>query len=347
MSDLVPAPQRSSVVGGQEWTLINLQAERLATSDIIPVAYRRKPANIVVAALTGRTHGWDVLTAMRNGHVIEGVWGMKPEAMLGLVLAAGHRVDINRVDWGPILERGVEVVAHREGQEPVRVMYLVQHAVDEELVRLKDGKPFARSSNGKKLPWELYPVDMCQWRAVGRALRARYPDITLGIYTTDELGVSLADDGEVVEGEVEVAVSAAPAPLSGAALERFGEACATEGLDTAVVLGRAFPEGVPDPLTDAHLVPMRDAFHALIAELPEDRDPIVEGEVVDPEQVRPATRNQVGLVKARYERMAYDREGQLATTSAVIGRTVTTHNELNADEAAKVLAYLDSLEEPE
>src|SRR5262252_5325030 len=193
MTDLVVASQRSSVVGANEWVLIQKQAEYLASSDIIPAAYRRKPANIVVAALTGRTHGWDVLTAMRNGHVIDGVWGMKPEAMLGLVLAAGHRVDIERVDWGPILERGARVTAHREGQKPVTVMYLVEHAVKERLLRIKDGEPFARSSSGKPLPWELYPVDMCQWRAVGRALRARYSDITLGIYTTEELGVSMAD----------------------------------------------------------------------------------------------------------------------------------------------------------
>lgn len=364
MTDLVVAPQRSSVVGMQEWTLINRQAEMLAMSDIIPAAYRRKPANIVVAALTGRTHGWDVLTAMRNGHVIDGVWGMKPEAQLGLVVAAGHRVDITRVDWGPVLERGAEVVAHREGQKPVRVMYLIEHAVTERLVQLKDGKPYARSNSGKPLPWELYPVDMCQWRAVGRALRARYPDITLGIYSTEELGASLADDGAVIESEAETAAPAAPAPLSAAALEKFGEACATEGLDTAAVLGRAFPHGVPDPLTDEYLPHLRDTFKAMVEE--RAAGDIAEAEVVEPrrpvdfvrdgmaggttgadESVPPATRGQIGLIKGRYERMAYDRDDQLAATSDVIGRQITTHNELNTDEAAKVLAYLDSLEEPE
>lgn len=359
MTDLVVAPQRSSVVGANEWLLISKQAEYLATSDIIPAAYRRKPANIVVAALTGRTHGWDVLTAMRNGHVIDGVWGMKPEAMLGLVVAAGHRVDINRVDWGPILERGAEVVAHREGQRPVRVMYLIEHAVNEQLVRIKDGKPFARSSSGKPLPWELYPVDMCQWRAVGRALRARYPDITLGIYTSEELGVSLAEDGEEVttDGPIDHG-PVAPAPLSESVMEQFGKACETEGFTTAEVLGHAFPQGVPDPLTDVHLPHLRDAFKAMVIERAEGAD-IVEGEVVDDlndhdetaggttgadESVRPASRGQIGLIKGNYERMVYDRDMQLETTSAVVGREITTHNELTVDEASKVLDYQNSLE---
>jgi len=339
VTDLVVA-SRSSVVGYQEWALINQQADMLSRSDIIPAAYRRKPANIVVAALTGRTHGWDVLTAMRNGHVIDGVWGMKPEAMLGLVLAAGHRVDIERIDDGPILDRGVVVTAHREGQAPVVVRYTVQSGVDEELVRLKDGKPFARSSSGRKLPWELYPVDMCQWRAVGRALRARYPDITLGIYTTEELGVSLSDSGEVADvGPVDYGPADA-APLSESVMDKFGEACATEGLTTAGVLARAFPGGIPEPLTDAHLPVMRDAFRAMVEE-----GAIAEGEVVDPETVRPATHGQVGLIKGNYERMAYDRDMQLATTADVIGRRVESHNDLTTDEATKVIDYQAGLEE--
>src|SRR5213078_4732335 len=89
---------RSATVGEREWFLISAQADELAKSDIIPVAYRRKPANIIVAALTGRKWGWDVLTSMRNGHVIEGTWGMKPEAMVGLVRAAGHSVKAEIAD---------------------------------------------------------------------------------------------------------------------------------------------------------------------------------------------------------------------------------------------------------
>ena len=44
----------------------------------------------------------------------------------------------SQLDWGDVLERGARVTAHREGQQPVTVMYLVEHAVNEGLVNLKD-----------------------------------------------------------------------------------------------------------------------------------------------------------------------------------------------------------------
>src|SRR5215510_2380681 len=93
MTDLALAPRMpSSVIPSTEWLLMSKQAEYLAQSDIIPKDYRRKPANIMVAAISGRTHGWDVMTSMRNGHVVEGTWGLRPEAQLGLVRKAGHTV---------------------------------------------------------------------------------------------------------------------------------------------------------------------------------------------------------------------------------------------------------------
>jgi len=105
-----------------EWVLLSKQAEFLAKADILPRAYRGKPANIIAAALTGRTHGWDLMMAIRLGHVIDGVWGMKPEAMLGLVRAAGHHVDIDRYDTGELEQRGVTVTAHRAGEGDYRFL---------------------------------------------------------------------------------------------------------------------------------------------------------------------------------------------------------------------------------
>jgi hypothetical protein len=116
MSEIVVAPRPSAVVPADEWKLMTYQAEMLAQSDIIPAAYRRKPANIIAAALAGRVHGWDVMQALRQGHVIEGVWTMRPEAMLGLVRRAGHGVDIELIEDGPLEDRGAVVTAHRQGE---------------------------------------------------------------------------------------------------------------------------------------------------------------------------------------------------------------------------------------
>ena len=71
------------------------QSEVLAQSRIIPAAYRQRSSDIVAAGLAGLSFGWDVMTSLRNHHVIEGTASLRPEAMLGLVRRAGHSVTIN------------------------------------------------------------------------------------------------------------------------------------------------------------------------------------------------------------------------------------------------------------
>jgi len=48
------------------------QADILAQSRIIPAAYRNRSADVVAAGLAGQAFGWDVMTSLRNYHVIEG-----------------------------------------------------------------------------------------------------------------------------------------------------------------------------------------------------------------------------------------------------------------------------------
>lgn len=181
-------------VPAREWGLMTQQAAALAESDIIPTAYRRKPANILVAALTGRSHGWDAMTSMNQGHVIEGKWAMRPEAMLGLVRRAGHSVS------GDVAAEGATVTGKRaDTGDTMAFTFTIADAVQANLCKLKDGKPFARSNSGKVLPWEQYPAMMCYWRAVGTVCRFLFSDVTLGAYSAEELGAELDADGNVVD----------------------------------------------------------------------------------------------------------------------------------------------------
>lgn len=324
------APRPSPTVPAHEWSLIDRQAHALAQSDIIPGAYRRKPANIIAAALTGRQYGWDVMTAMRNGHVIEGTWGMKPEAMLGLVRRAGHSVT------GEMTDTGATVIGRRgDTGDEFRFTFTIEDGVRAGLVTLKDGKPYARSSRGSKLPWEQYPQMMCYWRAVGMLCRMLFSDVTLGVYSVEELGASVDGEGEVIDvGEVAHA-PAEPQPLSDDVLAQFVQACETEGIHPDTVLAAAFVDGVPDPLTDAHLPAMRDAFRSLVGEAVGVVNAVVESPPAD--AIR-ATRAQVGKIKGEYQRVGIeDREQQLDKTTEVIGRPIESHNELTMDEAGKLI----------
>lgn len=73
------------------------QADVLSQSRIIPAAYRNRSADVVAAGLAGFAFGWDLMTSLRNYHVIEGTASLRPEAMLGLVRRAGHSVTLELV----------------------------------------------------------------------------------------------------------------------------------------------------------------------------------------------------------------------------------------------------------
>lgn len=320
-------------VPANEWTLMQMQAEELAKSDIIPAAYRKRPANVLVAALTGRAHGWDVLTAMRNGHVIEGTWGMKPEAMLGLIRAAGHSVT------GTTDEKGATVHGKRADTG------------DEMTVKFTIGDA-ERAGIANKGTWKQYPQMMCYWRAVGLLGRMLFSDVTLGVLTSEELD---RGDGEL-EAEMAPARSQEPEPLSEDNLVRFREACEGEGLDPERVLDEAFGEGVrPEPITDADLPAMRDAFRTLIerassSEVESPPDSASDSDEGNPTlpgvRGMPATRAQVGKIKGEYQRLGVeDRLTQLSWSSQLLdGLVLSSHNDLNRGQAHTLLEILTATE---
>jgi hypothetical protein len=188
-------------------------ADLVSRSGIVPPNYRSvvapdgrivqdKRPNVLVAALMGRTFGWDLLTAMRNIHVIEGAATLKPEALLGLVRARGHRIKIVRgTDRVNIHARRVDTGDEMPAEFTFDDAYRAGLATPG-----KNGMPYARSSKGLPLPWEQYPIDMCQWRCVAIIARGLFSDIALGLsYLPEELG-------QIVDAEGDVVIEASPMP---------------------------------------------------------------------------------------------------------------------------------------
>ena len=178
--DLIPMSESAS------FDLIMRQADVLSASTIIPAAYRRKSADIVAAGLAGRAFGWDVMTSMRNHHVIEGTASLRPEAMLGLVRQAGHSVTID-TDPGIAVAHGTRADTGDEHSASFTI-------ADAEVAGLA----------GKK-NWKQYENAMLTWRAVAKLCRVLFPDVVLGAgYVPEELGADVDDRGEVVDA-IEVA----------------------------------------------------------------------------------------------------------------------------------------------
>lgn len=183
MSELIPISETAS------FDLIMRQADILANSTIIPSSYRRKAADIVAAGLAGRAYGWDVMTSMRQFHVIEGSASLRPESMLGLVRQAGHSVTLETT------ETYAEATGKRvdTGDEHVATFTME----DAEAAGLAD-----------KRNWKQYQEAMLTWRAVSKLCRVLFPDVVLGAgYVPEELGAEVTHTGEIIGMESDEQIS--------------------------------------------------------------------------------------------------------------------------------------------
>ena len=260
-------PETMPAVSDAELDVYMRQAELLAQSDIIPKEYRRKPANIFVAALTGRTFGWDALTALRNGHGIEGTWSIKPEAMLALVRRAGHSVT------GEITASGAVARGRRcDTGDEMTVEFTMDDA--------------RRAGLAGKSNWKQYPQSMCWARAVSQLCRMLFADVTLGLsYTPEELGADVNGDGEVVDSHRPAPVAAIEeAPyISAVNVEAIKARCAENGVNVAqvVTLGTQGRTSDPAEVYKSEIPAVRDA----LSEVAEATQETAEDAVLDLEPV--------------------------------------------------------------
>ena len=154
--------------------LLVRQAEVLAQSNVLPAAYRRRPADIIAAGLAGRAFGWDVMTALNNYHVIEGTASLKPEAMLGLVRRMGHSVTLT-------------IEATPEGKVGIAKGRRADNG-DEHDAKFSANDAVVAGLAGKK-NWKQYEDAMLTWRAVSALCRVLFPDVVMGAgYTPEEIG---------------------------------------------------------------------------------------------------------------------------------------------------------------
>lgn len=178
--------QELEVLPAQQFDTMLRQAEVIAQATNIPVAYRKKPNDIVAVALAGRAFEWDLMTSLRFFHVIEGTASIKPEGMLALVRQKGHSVTASvEVD-----ESGVRCgVASGKRAD----------TGDTHTVRFSEHDAKKAGLSGKK-NWQQYPDRMVEWRAVSALCRFLFPDVLLGAgYTPEEVGAVVDVTGSPLE----------------------------------------------------------------------------------------------------------------------------------------------------
>ena len=175
-NSIVPVTEPTS-----QFALLMKQADILANSRIIPKVYQNRSADVVAAGLAGMAYGWDVMTSLRNYHVIEGTASLRPEAMLGLVRRQGHSV---KLDLLTDASGKVAVATGRRADNGDEHTSKFSHA------------DAVRANLANKSNWKTYEDAMLTWRAVSALCRVLFPDVVLGAgYAPEEIGAEVTVDG--------------------------------------------------------------------------------------------------------------------------------------------------------
>lgn len=182
--------ERNANSGGIDFDRMMYQAKVLASSEIIPQAYRGKPQNILVAMEFGAPLGLNGVQSLQNITVINGTPTASASFITGLVRHSGHKL------WTEKDPQNLSVTA------------FVQRADDpEHVVSVTRDKAWAQQMGLlSKDNYRKQPLTMLTWRAITAAAREACPEILFGVqYTPDELyDMDVpADDDDVAVEQVE------------------------------------------------------------------------------------------------------------------------------------------------
>ena len=144
-------------------------AETVAKSELVPAAFRGKPANIVVAIMAGRELGLGAMQSLRLIYVIEGKPVMSADGAVALALSSPH---CERWDYIESTDRVCTIETQRKGSAPARFSFTIEQA--------------QQAGIANKNTWKQYPQAMLRARCAMITARAVYPDLLAGVYGEDE-----------------------------------------------------------------------------------------------------------------------------------------------------------------
>lgn len=182
----------------------------LSLASIVPDALRGKPGNVLAIMLYGQDLGMSPMQAIQGIYVVKGKPQLSSTTWLALARRAGHKVRFSETSN----TRCVMVITRSDDpQNPHTEEYTLDDAVTAGLVRIKDGKPFARGSKGDALPWESYTKTMIRNRCISNGAKVACPEVALGFaiegdYDYIDAAITAVEvaapehHGEVVDAEV-------------------------------------------------------------------------------------------------------------------------------------------------
>ena len=170
-----------------------MQWAKLASQgDIIPEAYRGKPANILVAVGFGAAMGLSYSDSLYRINVIKGKPTMSAELIASQVRKAGHKLRTYK----------------DEAHESVKAVIIRKDDPEFEFSAIRDKAWATKMGLANRENYQRQPMTMLTWRAITAVAREACPEALYGVaYSPDEL-----DDMPVVSEREEPAAQPAEEP---------------------------------------------------------------------------------------------------------------------------------------
>lgn len=149
-------------------------AQKIANTPFVPTAFRGKPESVYAAVLYGEELGLGPMQSLTQIHVIEGKPSLAPEGMRGLVLKAGHRIDVKVASNDKVVLYGKRADSGSEAT--------VEWT-------MRDAQLAGLAGRGA---WKTYPRAMLMARATSELCRMLFADIIAGLSYTPEEAASIA-----------------------------------------------------------------------------------------------------------------------------------------------------------
>lgn len=307
----------------------------ICNTEFVPKGLRGSEAKVTAAMLYGRELGLPPMTGLGSIDVIEGKAAVSAEMQRALILQAGHELQISESTRERCVIRG-----RRKGSEEwTTATWTIQEAGQTQVFISKD-KGWGPLS--AKTQWRSWPTEMLLARATTRLARMIFPDVVHGMRSTEELQDMQQEDAA---GAAVVEQMPEPSPV-----QRRRVAPRTPQARAAEVAQPA-PVADPEPVAQVDELPAEPVQRAR-APRPQPRGQAQEEakaetaqpEIVDAEVVEEvkAPSKAVGIVQAHWKRLGVDeRAERLWYAGVVVGREISSHNDLTADELHKLIAVLE------
>jgi hypothetical protein len=178
-----------------EWEVQNELAVTGFKSGLLKDIKNEFAAKFIVE--TGRELGIPPSLALRRMYLVHGQIAMAAELMWALVLNSGKLENFSIEEF----DDHCTVMVQRKGtQKPYTTTFTL------DMARKIATSEYDGQGNKKTIPlsdkynWKAMPSVMCKWRALSAACRTIFPDVTLGLYSREEM-----DDNIDFKSSVEAA----------------------------------------------------------------------------------------------------------------------------------------------